>query len=270
MKRHLCLAGIAILLAAQFGCRHPCARRPLFADHAPPKQIVVPPPPQQIVQPIGAVQPPGSFPVLPGDAIKPPAPSISKTPAIKSDTPWTPESKEPPRDESKRDVPPSIRLFAPEPIESSTQPLLPPIAQFGVAKDNVYVGDRPKLDGLEWLKNNRIATIIHIRRPDADDAGDRKQIEERGMKYIALDISPQTLTKEKAEEFIKLIRDHAKQGLFAYDDDGTLAGAMWYFHFRWGEFLADDASQLRTRDLGYRIPMDMMLAVQRVLGENNP
>lgn len=273
MTRILWLTGIAGMLVAQLGCRNACERRPLFADHAHPKQtIVMPPPPQRVVQPIGAIQAPGDFPTLPTDPVKPP-PSISKTPELRNEPPWQPkESSEPP---ANRDVPPRVQLYAPEAIEkgpdaAAKKPLLPPIAQFAVAKDNVYAGLRPKLDGLDWLKENRIDTIVHIRLETTDDAADRQEIEKRGMKYVAFEVSPQTLTKAKADEFIKLIRDHSKQGVFVYDSDGSLAGAMWYLHYRWGEFLADDASQLRTRHLGFQLQTDMWLAVQKLLSENNP
>lgn len=272
MKRYFFLSLCAAMLIAQFGCRHPCERRPLFADHAAPKSLYVPPPPPQpIVQPPGVIQQSGGFPVLPPEPKGPP--SISKTPPV--------ETKEPPRPESKRDAPPRIDLYAPEPIEKevdkkpATDGLLPPIAQFADVRQNVYTGLRPNTDGLDWLKSNRIGTIIHIRLPDTDDANDRREIEKRGITYLSLEVSPKTLSKEKAEDFVQMVRNAAKQGVFVYDQDGALAGAMWYLFFRRGEILDDDASQLHVRRLGLPLnrddlSRDMWLAVQRLLSENNP
>ena len=99
------------------------------------------------------------------------------------------------------------------------------------------------------------------------------QVEQRKMQYVPFTVSPQTLTKEKADEFIKLIRDGSKQGIFVYDQDGALTGSLWYLYFRWGEFLDDDAAQLRAGQLGLRPGAagrqgDMWVAVQKLLSEN--
>ncbi len=279
------------LLLAQMGCRHPCGRRPLFADRnpaPPPKYISVPP---SLGQPSG-IQQSGGFPVLPpGALVNPPpgakieqpgAPSISNTPEPRA----TPEPM--PRSDSNPDAKPRIQLYAPEVIDKDEpkptpepsvkklgrQAALPPIPQFASAKDNVYAGLRPPLDGLDWLQENRIATVVQIRLPDTDDSADQKQVEKRNTRYVSFEVSPQTLTKEKADEFIKLIRTGAKEGIFVYDQDGSLAGAMWYLYFRSGEVLDDDASQLRARQLGLQLDRDgqhrdMWLAVQKVLSEDS-
>ncbi len=219
----------------------------------------------------------------------PPAPSISKSPQANGDTQWQPADRPdaPPRVETNRDVAPRIRLYAPETIEKekapteeppvgkrpSVQGSLPPIAQFAVAKeDRIFTGLRPKLDGLDWLQTTGVKTVVQIRLPDKDDSADRQQVEKRNMRYISFEVSPATLTKEKADEFVKLIRDESKQSVFVYDEDGALAGSMWYLHFRLGEFLDDDASQLRARELGLHnnrdgLPREMWIAVQKLLSE---
>jgi hypothetical protein len=183
---------------------------------------------------------------------------------------------------------PGIALYAPEPIDKekaaptpeplakkpTVQASFPSIPQFAVARDKVYAGTRPKLDGLDWLQQHDVQTVVHVRLGNTDDSTDRTQVENRKMQYVSFVVSPQTLTKEKADEFIKLIRDNAKQGIFVYDEDGSLAGSLWYLNFRWGEFLDDDASQLNARDLGLRPAAagqhrDMWVAVQKLLSENN-
>ena len=94
-------------------------------------------------------------------------------------------------------------------------PALPPIAQFAVAKeDRIFTGLRPKLDGLDWLQGNGVKVVINIRLPDKDDSADRTQVEKRNMRYIAFEVSPQSLTKEKADEYVKLIRQSSDQPIF--------------------------------------------------------
>ena len=94
------------------------------------------------------------------------------------------------------------------------------------------------------------------------------------MRYIAFEVSPATMTKEKTDAFIKLVRDGSKEGIFVYDKDGTLAGGLWYLNFRWGEVLDDDAARIRAAPFGLHNTTDgqyleMWLAVQKLLSENS-
>ncbi len=223
-------------------------------------------------------------PIQPAPSIKPmPGPGGSASSRIETD--WQAvEGREPEKNK------PSIQLYAPEEIakekpdatvepplakKPSVQASFPAIGQFAVVKDNaVYTGLRPPLDGFDWLQQNNVQTVVHVRLGKIDDSADRMQVENRKMQYVSFVVSPQTLTKEKADEFIKLVRDNAKRGIFVYDSDGSLAGSLWYLHFRWGEFLDDDAAQLRAAQHGLRPnapgqDRDMWLAVQKLLSENN-
>ena len=287
----------AVVLVVSAGCRSTSDRRPLCCggNAPPPKAVFVPPPPpapspviqQQQFQQQQFQQPGGGFPVQPqSPGPTPQAPSISKTPAERTETPWLP--RETPEPEQRRDVPPRIQLYAPEPIDKDApkkidEPLskpsadrsFPAIPQFAEAKDKVFAGLRPPLDGLDWLQKNGVQTVVQIRLFGEDDSAVRKEVEARSMKYVAFEVSPVTLTQEKADEFIKLIRDGSRSGVFVFDQDGSLAGSMWYVYMRQGEVLDDDASQLRARGLGLQAGRDgqhrdMWLAVQKLLSENNP
>jgi hypothetical protein len=303
MTRAIWLMLLVGVLLVSAGCRTMCERRPLCGrnDPPPPKSIfVAPPPPAPVLQP-GPIQQSGGFPVLPPGAVANPppganmvqpgpAPSISKSPQERSDTQWQPGNGHDPSGhfDSSRDAPPRIQLYAPEPIDKelprpTNEPPLkkpsvlrsfPAIPQFAEAKENVYAGLRPSLDGLDWLQTNHVHTVVQIRLLGADDSAVRKEVESRGLRYIAFEVSPATLTKEKVDIFIKLIRDGAKQGIFVFDQDGSLAGSMWYLYMRQGEVLGDDAAQLRARQLGLSHNRDdkhreMWLAVQKLLSENS-
>jgi hypothetical protein len=290
--------GISLVAA---GCCNMCNRQP-----PPPKAVVVAPgapvvmqpPPPTFGPPAGAFPttpppatfgPPGGAPP-PGARILQPGqqpPSITPMPGAGSssnriETEWqATEGREPAQTK------PSIQLYAPEAIDKpeatkeppfakkpSVQASFPSIPQFAVARDNAFAGFRPPLDGFDWLQQNGVQTVVNVRLGNTDDTADRTQVEKRKMQYVSFVVTPQTLTKEKADEFIKLIRDNAKQGIFVYDEDGSLAGSLWYLNFRWGEFLDDDAAQLRAGQLGLRPAgagqhRDMWLAVQKLLSENN-
>jgi protein tyrosine phosphatase (PTP) superfamily phosphohydrolase (DUF442 family) len=303
MKRVIGSMLFAGLCFVSAGCRTTCDRPSWCHRNDPPPAkavFVAPPPPCPApllpaqVQP-QPIQQSGGFPMLPPGAltnpppnanfVQPtPTPSISKSP--REETQWKPsETREPPEPESKRDVPPRIQLYAPEAIDKdrpdpSKEPperrkrSLPAIPQFAEVKANVFAGLRPSLDGLDWLQDEGVKTIVQIRLFGEDDSADQKQVEKRNMRYIAFEVSPVTLTKEKAEEFVKLIRDGARQGVFVYDQDGSLAGSMWYLYLRMGEVLDDEPSRLRARSLGLQTNRDgqhrdMWLAVPKVLNENS-
>jgi protein tyrosine phosphatase (PTP) superfamily phosphohydrolase (DUF442 family) len=246
-----------------------------------------------------------NFPTAPGAAFgQPDAPFPKAPPSI---TPMPPNNVQP-RFESKwqpgenpdvkprvnadvqprenPDVKPRVQLYAPEavpdrpritedpPAAKRPGATFPAIPQFAEVKANVYSGLRPGAAGLDWLQSNRLGTVVNIRLAGEDDATDRKETEARGLRYVAVEVSPQNLTKEGFDAFIKLIRENAEKGVFVYDRDGSLAGPIWYLYLRWGEFLDDDAAQLRARSLGLQTTRDgaqrdMWLAVQKLLSENN-
>lgn len=293
--------GISLVAA---GCCSMCNRQPApppKAVYVPPPVVVQPPPPPGFGPPAGAfptspppatfgppgglqTPPPGARILQPGEqppSIRP-MPGAGGSSSNRIETEWqAADAREPAPNK------PSIQLYAPEVIDKpdatrepplvkkpSVQASFPSIPQFAVAKDNVFTGTRPPLDGFDWMQQNGVQTVINVRLGNTDDSADRTQVEKRKMQYVSFVVTPQSLTKEKADEFIKLIRDGAKQGIFVYDEDGSLAGSLWYLNFRWGEFLDDDASQLRARDLGLRSTaagqhLEMWLAVQKLLSENN-
>jgi hypothetical protein len=297
------LTGVLLVNAGCALCNRPPSNPP------PPRPIFVPPPPPVPVmgQPVPVVAPaaafgqPQAFPTAPpGPGFAPPSitppgpgsappsmpPPPNEPPPFRTETKWQPIGE---RDASPRDVNPSIRLYAPEPLDKDKSPsteeppvarkpnvqgTFPPIPQFAEVKANVYAGLRPPAEGLDWLQANGVQTVVQILPPGENDALAQKQVEDRRMRYIAFEASPETLTKEKTNAFIQLIRDGAKQGIFVYDKDGSLAGGLWYLNLRWGEVLDDDAARIRAASFGLHNTTDgqylnMWLAVQKLLSENN-
>jgi hypothetical protein len=255
------------------------------------KPVILPPAP--VPMPPGPIQQSGGFPIVPPGGVANPPPGAKVVPSISNSperpgTNWQPGGDAVP--EPKRDTPPSIRLYAPEPIDketpkqsdepplekkSSTQAAFPAIAQFAPVQKNVYAGLRPSLDGLDWLQTNGVKTVVQVRLFGEDDSADKTQVEKRSMQYVAFEVSPEALTKEKADSFVKLIRDNAKQGIFVYDEDGSLAGAMWYLQQRLGEFLEDEPARINARQLGLQPDRagqhrSMWLAARKLVSENNP
>src|SRR5262249_3467750 len=120
-------------------------------------------------------------------------------------------------------------------------------------------------------KANGYATVLRIRSPGQDDAAERTQAAtRRGLKYLSLELSPETLSRSLEDQFTKIVMDNANQRLFVYDDDGVLAGAVWYLHFRFEEGVTDEKARTRARTLGLRDDVTgetgvMWVAIQKYL-----
>jgi protein tyrosine phosphatase (PTP) superfamily phosphohydrolase (DUF442 family) len=149
------------------------------------------------------------------------------------------------------------------------------IPQFAVAKEHVASGLAPiALDGLDWLRDNRFRTVLHLRPPSEDDSGERSVYESRGLKYESLAVSPETLTPAVVQKFNQLVADPANLPLFVYDKDGVLAGAMWYLHFRTADKASHQEAFSKATRLGFKEDLtdarkNMSVAIQKFLADQN-
>jgi protein tyrosine phosphatase (PTP) superfamily phosphohydrolase (DUF442 family) len=156
--------------------------------------------------------------------------------------------------------------------EQGLTPALPVgIPQFNVVKNKVASGLRPPtIDGLDWLAQNGYRTALHLKAPGQDDSADRHEFEKRGLKFVSLEVSPDTLTREVVGEFNAVVGDAASLPLFVYDKDGMLAGGLWYLHFRIIEGVSDEDATARAARLGLKENREgehrvMWLAIQKYL-----
>ena len=170
------------------------------------------------------------------------SPQIQQTPLFvpATPTPYTPA--DPKTDEIIKPM---------EPV--STSPFPVGIPQFSQVSNKVANGLRPSLDdGLDWLQQRGYKTVLFIHEPGTIDSADRKQVEKRGMKFVDLEVSPATLSRQHIESFDRIINDSAALPLFVYDRDGALAGGMWYLHLRIYQQSSDEAARLQAQTLGLR------------------
>jgi hypothetical protein len=126
--------------------------------------------------------------------------------------------------------------------------------------------------GLDWLQSQGYRAVLHLRRPGEDDGTDRKQVEKRGMVYLSLEVSPETLAPALLKKYVRIVSDKQQYPLFVYDRDGSLGGALWFLYFRTAETLNDEAARSRAASLGLRTDdngthREMWLAVQKYLSQ---
>jgi protein tyrosine phosphatase (PTP) superfamily phosphohydrolase (DUF442 family) len=185
---------------------------------------------------------------------------------------------EPPRDKSRyyppRSAEPPVAAVPPTPREgTAATPTLPDIPQFAIAKKGVAAGQQPFSDGVTWLKQHGYRTVLHVRPPEDTGTAAKQIFEQRGLKYVSLQVSPATLSRDVIDQFNRVLTDAGNQPLFVFDRDGALAGGLWYLHFRLVDGLSDARARAEAARLGFRedgAHLAMWLAVQKYLRDLNP
>jgi protein tyrosine phosphatase (PTP) superfamily phosphohydrolase (DUF442 family) len=154
--------------------------------------------------------------------------------------------------------------------KDTAPPLAVDVPQFALAKEGVASGLQPFPDGIVWLQTHRYRTVLHLRSPGEDDSAARRQFEKRGLRYVSLEVSPNSLSKDVVDQFDRLVTENSNLPLFIYDKDGALAGGMWYLYFRTVEGTSDERARTEAIRLGFQPEQNnehrtMWVAVQNYL-----
>jgi hypothetical protein len=243
--------------------------------------------------------PPGSISQIPAGPQAPSAPTEARFYLPPADSDWHPPTNGSARLAVPESAPPgsardNTRLYGPEPPLSQPQPgvreersskpaekeersaknntdsMPVGIPQFAVVKEGITNGLRPSyLDGFNWLAARGYHAVLHLRQPNDVVSADRQQVEKHGMKYLSLEVTPQSL-KETLDQFDGIVADRANRPLFVYDKDGMVTGSLWYLHFRTVDRLPDDQARAKAVPLGLQVEQNdsnraMWLAIQKIL-----
>jgi len=279
----VCIA-MAVLSGCEYACRRPCSPAlPAYSPYLPPSEPAPLFPSPAAAQPqlpaAPAIQMRGYEPprATPGNADWQPSPGGGvrlAPPEIQQPVPVpvSPPQSSPSLSETPKPAPVEPSKPARTEDRAATPSLPVGIPQFALVQEQIAGGLKPLLDGLDWLGDNGYRTVLHVYQPGEDDSADRKQVERRGLKYVTLEVSPQTLSRKQVEQFNRIVMDTTQRPLFVYDKDGSLAGSLWYLHFRTAEQLSAEESRSRARPLGLKVEPKvdqqlMWLAVQKYLSE---
>lgn len=85
------------------------------------------------------------------------------------------------------------------------------------------------------------------------------------MTFLSLDWSATEPTRIAAHEFGRIVGDPSQQPVFVYDRDGTLAGSLWYVHFRLAEGLNPEQARTRAVRLGLSDSSNPEAVLERLL-----
>jgi hypothetical protein len=159
--------------------------------------------------------------------------------------------------ESKTSEPPP----APAPVD---------IPQFTQVYERVASGMRPSgTPGLDWLKANNFRTVLYLRRTSDDETTDRREIESRGLKYLSMEVQPQSL-RENLDQFNQIVNDTSNHPLFVYSKDPMVTGSLWYLHFRTVNHMPEAEARSKAARVGLQEEQTdanrpLWLAIQKAL-----
>jgi protein tyrosine phosphatase (PTP) superfamily phosphohydrolase (DUF442 family) len=149
------------------------------------------------------------------------------------------------------------------------------IPGFTIVREQVASGRKPFSEGFDYLKRNGYAAVLYMHEPGEDYSADKREAEQRGLKYFTIDVSAKTLGRPVVEQFNRLVGEAGNRPLFVYDRNGQLAGALWYLHFRTVEQMSDEAAREKATALGLKTQKEnlnqpLWLAIQKYLSEQAP
>ncbi len=159
--------------------------------------------------------------------------------------------------ESKTSEPPQ----APAPVD---------IPQFTQVYERVASGIRPSgYPGLDWLKANNYHAVLYLRRTSDDEASDRREMESRGIKYLSIEVQPQSL-RENLDQFNQIVNDTSHHPLFVYSRDSMVTGSLWYLHFRTVNHMLEAEARSKAARVGLQEEQTdanrpLWLAIQKTL-----
>jgi len=227
--------------------------------------------------PRGRLVPTPGVPLPPGDVPSGAVPSVpSGPPRARLLVPETPPGDMGGGTGSVPGVGESARVPTQPPPTEEPPALNPDVPGFAVVKPQLASGQKPFADGLNWLKDKGYRTVLNIRPPGEDDSAVRRQFEAKGFRYLSLEVSPLTLKPEVVERFNRIVTDTNNRPLYVFDRDSSLAGGLWFLHFRIIDGLANEKATSEAARLGLNPEADtgphreMWLAVQKYLQMSKP
>ena len=108
--------------------------------------------------------------------------------------------------------------------------LAPGLKHFSAVKPNISGGSLPAMDGLDWIKEKGIKSILDLRTTDEVDPTFVTAVKSRGFRYVSLPIVAGRLSAQDVARFNDEINRPDGHPVYFFDADGTRAGLLWYVH----------------------------------------
>jgi protein tyrosine phosphatase (PTP) superfamily phosphohydrolase (DUF442 family) len=126
---------------------------------------------------------------------------------------------------------------SPEPNDVATAPAAPVevtaapgLRRFAVVEPKLAGGSLPTSAGLDWLNEKGYKTVVDLRDPAEVQPAFIADVSKRGLRYISLPISLNTVDDDHISRFHFELSLADARPLYFFDSEGNRAGMLWYIH----------------------------------------
>jgi hypothetical protein len=190
-----------------------------------------------------------SPPVAPA-AVKADDPAPMPTPTAAS---ASPRDQAPGRAEggSGPESPPATALAAapaPDAVEASQGAV--GVARFAAVDLKLAGGSVPSTVGLGWLAEKGYRTLLDLRDPSKIEPKFIGEASKRGLRYVSFPTDLATLDRERLDRFADELALDSARPLYFFDEDGRVAGALWYIRRVLSDKAAWDVARREAESIG--------------------
>ncbi|MDG3006292.1 hypothetical protein [Paludisphaera mucosa] len=197
-----------------------------------------------------------SPPVAPA-AVKTQSPASASAPAASPAAATTPTTTSAPaHDPSGRAAgdagaqAPAVAAAAPAPdVDVPTNGALG-VARFAAVDLKLAGGSVPSTVGLGWLAEKGYRTLLDLRDPSKIDPAFIGEAARRGLRYVSFPTDLAKLDREHLDRFSSELSLDAARPLYFFDEDGRVAGALWYIRRVLNDKIGWDVARREAENLG--------------------
>jgi uncharacterized protein (TIGR01244 family) len=156
-------------------------------------------------------------------------------------------------------------VAAAEPPQTVEAGLIP---NYRLLQPGLATAGQPSPEALSKLKDMGFRTVVNLRTEQEGTAEERKVVEGEGLRYVAVPVTPDSLSLADAEAVEKVLHDPSSGPVLLHCASSNRVGAVWaLIQAREGKTL--DAALAAGREAGLRSPQ-LEAAVRRALGAPAP
>lgn len=137
------------------------------------------------------------------------------------------------------------------------------IPNYQVIRPDLATSGQPTPEAVRKLREIGFRTVVNLRMPEEGIARDKAVVEQLGLRWISVPVSPATFSARDVEAVTKVLDDREAGPTLLYCSSANRVGAVWaVYRVKKGASLEEALAE--GRKIGLKSP-SMLEAVQRVL-----
>ncbi|AMV36968.1 hypothetical protein [Planctomyces sp. SH-PL62] len=124
------------------------------------------------------------------------------------------------------------------------------VSRFVVVDLKLAGGSAPSTVGLGWLAEKGYRTVLDLRDPGKIDPRFIGEAAKRGLRYVSFPTDLASLDRGHLDRFSAELALDAARPLYFFDEDGRIAGALWYIRRVLTDKVAWDVARREAEQIG--------------------